>query len=193
MDSAEGSVLLRKARDGSEEALDELFREVGPRLLALIRLRLGPDLRHRIESQDILQVTLLKAFLSIQQFEGAGQRSLLGWLGAIARNEIYDQIDFQGRKRRDRALEVPLEGRIERLEARLRTEVSRLHLQARELQLEQALERLSEEHRQVIVLREFEELSFREIGEHLDRSSDACRMLMVRARIALDREMAKAQ
>jgi RNA polymerase sigma-70 factor (ECF subfamily) len=51
--------------------------------------------------------------------------------------------------------------------------------------LEQAMESLSEAHREVIVLRKLQELGFREIGERLGKSEDACRMLYGRAMAAL--------
>ena len=50
---AESSILLREARAGSNEALGELFDLCGDKLLALIRIRLGPTLRREVESGDI--------------------------------------------------------------------------------------------------------------------------------------------
>jgi len=55
--------------------------------------------------------------------------------------------------------------------------------------LEQAIESLGEDHRKVILLRHFEELSFPEIAECLGRSPDACRMLLARAMAALTVKM----
>ncbi len=44
-------------------------------------------------------------------------------------------------------------------------------------------------HREVILLRKYEELSFQEIGERLGRSQDACRMLLARALTSLTKAM----
>ena len=52
---------------------DRLLGRCAGKLLALIRIRLGPTLRREVESQDILQQTLLKAFQKIEQFEGSGR------------------------------------------------------------------------------------------------------------------------
>ena len=186
---SEHSRLIREALDGSEDALDDLFRVVSPRVLGAIRMMLGPQRRQRIESQDVLQVTLMKAFQSIEQFEGAGQRSLYGWLAAIARNEIRDQLDYQGRQKRDVKLRVSLDGNFRELQARVLTEVSRIQLQERELKLHEAMDALSEIHRDAILLRDFEELSFPEMGQRLERTPDACRMLYVRAMTALVKEL----
>ena len=59
--------------------------------------------------------------------------------------------------------------------------------------LERALEQLEESHREVILLRKFEELSFAEIGRRMDRKPDACRMLLVRAMTALTLQMRDAR
>ena len=94
---------------GSPEALGELYERCGGRLLAFIRLRMGRDLRARVESRDILQATLLKSFQRLSQFEGGDGASLMAWLVRIAENEIRDQADFQHRQRRDVAAGVPID------------------------------------------------------------------------------------
>ncbi len=48
-----------------------------------------------------------------------------------------------------------------------------------------ALERLDADHREVIVLRKLEELSFQDVAARMGRSEDACRMLLARAMVAL--------
>lgn len=189
MASAQESQLIRAARDGSTDALNTVFERYGDRLLGLIRLRLGPDLRRRLESRDVLQQTLLKAFRAIDRFEGSGEISLMGWLGAIARNEIRDQAKFLGRQGRDAARDLPIDDAREPVAEQLQSEVSRLHLEAKSRRLEQAMEALHESHREVILLRRFEELSFREIGERMERSPDACRVLHARAMAALTLQM----
>jgi hypothetical protein len=59
MTRQEITVLLREARQGSPDALGELYARYGGRLLAFIRMKMGRDLRARVESRDILQATLL--------------------------------------------------------------------------------------------------------------------------------------
>jgi RNA polymerase sigma-70 factor (ECF subfamily) len=169
--------------------MNELMREVAPRLLSFIRLSLGSDLRRQLESQDILQATLLKAFVRFEQFEGSGARSLYAWLAAIARNEMRDQRDYHGRQRRDAGLVESIGTGLERVEARIRSEVSRLQVRERELQLERAMAALKPAQREVIVLRKYEELSFQEIADRLGKSADASRMLFVRAMAALTKEL----
>lgn len=189
MDSDEGSQLFEQARRGSREAANAIFERYGERLHALIRLRLGPQLRRRLESRDILQETLFKAFRGFERFHGSGSTSIMAWLGTIARDEICDQADFHGRKKRDAARDTTLEAKAEGVAAEIRSEASRLAVREDAERLEKAIDSLSELHREVILLRNFEELTFPEIGERLGKSADACRMLLARAMTALTLKM----
>lgn len=182
----EGSRLFEQARRGSREAINAIFERYGQRLHALIRLRLGPQLRRRLESRDILQATLLKAFQGFGRFEGSGSRSLMAWLGTIAHDEICDQADFYGRRKRDAARETTLDERVDPVARQVvHTAASRLQLKADGERLERALDTLAEAQREIVLLRFYEELSFPEIGERLGKSPDACRMQLARAMAAL--------
>ena len=183
--------LLRRARQGSSDALGALLDSCAPRLLALIRLRLGPRLRAELESRDVLQATLVKALTHFEGFAGADRVSLAAWLARIAENEIRDQADFHARQRRDAACRTSLddESAVLRVTADVRSATSRIALDEGLARLEQALERLPPEQREVIVLRRLHELEFREIGERMGRSPDACRMLFARAMAALTMRM----
>jgi RNA polymerase sigma factor (sigma-70 family) len=169
---------------GSDAALDTLYERYGPRLLSFIRLKMGRGLRARLESRDILQATFLKSFQHLDDFEGQDGRALLGWLMRIAEHEIRDRADFHHRQQRDAAREEALGDRHD-LAARSRSALTRLILDERAERLAAALASLTEAHRQVILLRAFEELSFPEIAGALGKSEDACRMQYARAMTAL--------
>lgn len=177
--------LIRAARGGSLAALDELYARYGGRVLAFIRVRMGRALRARLDSRDVLQATLLKSFQRIDQFDGGNGASLMGWLSRIAENEIRDQVDFQRRGKRDVAAEVRIDSRGPAVPAAGRSPLSQAVAAEDAERLADALEALEPDHRQVIVLRKFEELSFTEIAGRLQRSEDACRMLLARAMVAL--------
>lgn len=188
MASTSGADLIVQARAGSPEALNVLYDRSAARLLAFIRLRLGPDLRQRLESRDILQAAMLRSLERITQFEGHETRSWMSWLVRIAENEIRDRADFQHRQRRDAARERPLDDAVP-VNAITRSALTRI-IQGEEARcLEAAIESLSPAHREIILLRTFQELSFAEIGRRLDKSEDACRMLMTRAMTALTMKM----
>jgi RNA polymerase sigma-70 factor, ECF subfamily len=193
MEPSDSAALLASARDGSAEALGLLFERHSRRLLALIRLRLGPSLRAHLESRDVLQETWLKALSHLDGFRGEGSASFMAWMARIAANEIRDRADRHARQRRDAGRETALShADLDGFAARLRSQTSRVALGESLLRLEQALESLAPDHREVIVLRKLEELSFPEIGERIGRSPDACRQLLARAFAALTVAMEKA-
>jgi RNA polymerase sigma-70 factor (ECF subfamily) len=182
------ATLLQQAKEGSAEALDALYARSAGRLLAYIRLRMGQSLRARLESRDILQVTLVKSLEHIGEFKGSKTASFMAWLARIADHEICDRADYNQRQRRDVAREVAIETDAA-LPARARSALTHAILTEEAQQLERALESLAPPHREIILLRKFEELSFAEIGRRLDRSEDACRMLLARAMTALTLKM----
>jgi len=190
MSGETSSDLLQRARSGSPEALNLLYERCAGRLLAFIRLRLGRDLRSRLESRDILQATLVKSLEHLGDLKGDETRSLMAWLARIAEHEIQDCADFHHRQRRDAARETAIDDAVP-LPALTRSALSRVILDEQAKQLEEALESMSADHRDVILLRKFEELSFAEIGRRLGKSEDACRMLLARAMTALTLRMSE--
>jgi RNA polymerase sigma-70 factor (ECF subfamily) len=75
------------------------------------------------------------------------------------------------------------------LAARLRSQTSRLVLSESRARLERAIAQLPDEYREIVLLRHYEELGFKEIGTRLDKSPDACRMLLARAMTTLTLKM----
>lgn len=184
------SDLLEQAKRGSPEALDALYARCAGRLLAYIRLRMGQSLRARMESRDILQVTLLKSLEHIGEFQGNRTASLMAWLAKIADHEIRDRADYHHRQRRDAAREVAIETDAA-LPAAARSALTHAILSEEAQRVERALESLTPAHREIILLRKFEELSFADIGRRLGKSDDACRMLLARALTALTLTLAE--
>jgi len=196
MDGADTTDVLRAALAaggttdaGSNQALDRLYERCTPRLLSYIRLKLGRSLRERLESRDILQASLLKSFQHLNDFRGTDGQSLMAWLARIADREIVDRADYHTRQQRDAGRESRLDDHPE-LAARVRSVLSQVIVDARADALEAAIDSLSDDHRQIILLRKFEDLSFKAIGQRLGKSEDACRMLLARAMTALTLKLA---
>jgi RNA polymerase sigma-70 factor (ECF subfamily) len=176
--------LIRRAQEGSPEALNALYERAAGRLLAYVRLRLGRELRARLESRDIVQAAMVKSLEHLHELKGDSTGSLMGWLARIAEHEIRDRADYHQRQRRAAVREAPLDEEVA-VPALTRSALSRVILDEQAERLEAALESLSRPHRDVILLRKFEELSFAEIARRLGKSEDACRMLLARAMTAL--------
>ena len=186
MEPQETTRLFVAAREGSAQALDDLYRRCARKLLPLIRLRMGRSLRANLESRDILQVVLLKSFQKLSQVHDPA--ALMGWLSRIAENEIRDQADFQHRQQRDVARRAPIEAAAD-LPAPVRQALSQAIENEGSAQLERALEALPEAQREVIILRKLEELTFPEIASRIGKTEDASRMMFARAMTALTLKM----
>jgi RNA polymerase sigma-70 factor, ECF subfamily len=181
--------LVREAIAGRPDALDALYARAAPRVLAYVRVRMGRSLRSRLDSRDILQATLLKSFQRFGEFQGSGAPALMAWLARIAEREILDRADYHQRARRSSLRETPIEGQ-NGLEARVTSVLSRMIRDERAEKLATAMESLSDAHREIILLRKFQGLSFKEIAARLEKSDDACRMLLARALTSLTLRLA---
>ncbi len=177
---------LALARGGDRRALDRLLETVHGRLRRLAEGRLGPGLRAKMRTSDVLQSTYLDVVKSVERFEGEDEEAFVGWVARIMENNIRDKGKyFQARKRRDpEGATLPLNEAedVKTPGATPSVEVVR----AEDLVLvSRALEGLGEDYRQVIILRLVEGRSHKEVGELLGRTEAATRMLLSRARAAL--------
>jgi RNA polymerase sigma-70 factor (ECF subfamily) len=118
--------------------------------------------------------------------------AVMAWLARIADNEIRDRRDYHARQRRDAVKRVAIDDTAEALPSPIRQALSQAIVTEESERLERALESLPEAQREIIVLRMLEERSFREIGERIGKTEDACRMAFARAMTALTLHMAGA-
>ncbi|HVR75013.1 MAG TPA: sigma-70 family RNA polymerase sigma factor [Planctomycetota bacterium] len=164
--------LFEKARAGDRQAYDRLFALHADRALMYIRARLGPRLRESVESQDVLQDAYLVAHRDFERFEYTDDDSFRRWLCRIIENRIRDAGDYFGALKRQ-PVEIPKSDPtgpgtgLERVEHREKVLL--------------ALERLGDDHRQVLLLRYFEGLTAEGAGERMGRTAGAVRKLTARA------------
>jgi RNA polymerase sigma-70 factor (ECF subfamily) len=165
--------LIERASDGSRVAFDELAAQVTAPLLTSIRLGIGPGLRAKLDAEDVLQETLLRAFQSIKHFRWQGEESFRRWLEGIAANVLLHSGRTYGRKkeleiRRDPTASDVTPSRHERRNERFD-------------RLKRSIEGLSPDYRTVIRLSRLEGLKIREIAERMGRSPSAVKNLLLRA------------
>lgn len=164
---------LEKARRGDKAAFDRLASAHRPRLESLIRSRLGSKLRPRVEVDDIVQETLLRALRSLSAYEEEGPGSFFRWLGGIANHVI---LEAAKREKRDLILPIDVEPAspiISQSKAGARDE--------RFERLRRSLDGLSPDHRLVIVLARIERLPMKEVARRMGRTPDAATQLLWRA------------
>jgi RNA polymerase sigma-70 factor (ECF subfamily) len=154
--------IVERALTGDGEAFGEIVRRWERRIFALTYGMLGRE----EDARDATQETFLAAFRSLRAFRGEAQVS--SWLHRIAVNQcITRQRRAKVRK------ETALEDEQEKNAASFSTPIDRSpgHVaEGREhvLAVRRAVSGLPVELRQVVVMKEFEELTFREIAEALD-------------------------
>ncbi|MDJ0849512.1 MAG: sigma-70 family RNA polymerase sigma factor [Myxococcota bacterium] len=178
------ATLLQRLRAGDDAAYEELVRSYGGRLLAVARR----FLRNEEEARDAVQDAFLSAFRNIEGFEG--QAKLSTWLHRIVVNASLMKLRTRRRKPEtpiDDLLPGFLEdGHMEKPAAEWRQvgadEAERNDL--RRLVLEK-IQELPEGYRNVLMLRDIEDLDTEETAAQMGLSVGAVKTRLHRARQAL--------
>ena len=190
--------ILARYKDGDAGAINALYDRYFDRIHAVVRLRMGPRLRAKAESVDIVQEAFLASLRGLDNFQYRGEGDFLHWLSKITENRIRDEADYFRAQKRDVARERPLHagrpsrdsvfGPVNEL-ARHTTPATQV-ARAEEIQrLEEAMDALPAPQREALLLVRYEGLSLQAAGEKLDKTPDAVRMLMARAIVALGKKL----
>lgn len=175
--------LLRRIRTGDADAWTELYLRYRDRLLFAIRRRLGPALRARLESEDVLQSVVREALHGLRAFEPDGDGALGRYLHVCVLNKIRKKAVFHAAQRRSGA--VPLTDTLaERVDWTDRNSPAgelRYADSDRFERLERELQRLPEPMRTVVDLRACEGQTNAEVAAAIGRSEEATKKLYQRA------------
>jgi len=153
---------------------------------------MGTELRSKLESMDLVQDVLMCALRDLGDFTYINEGDFLRWLSRIAENRLRDNLEKLHADKRDIRREVRLDnhgpttgGRFFGVRGPIdATTPSVIMSRKEELdKLEKAIDELKPEYREVIVLKRIDGLSYKEIGERLDKSADAIGMLLSRAMV----------
>jgi len=186
--------LIVLAKDGDESALEQLCRFYSERVRWIVRLRMGGELRSKLESMDLVQDVFISALRDLGNFTYKNEGDFLRWLSKIAENRLRDNLDRLHADKRDIRKEVRLKSYepttgdsfVAALGPIDNTTPSVIMSRREDLaKLAKAIDALTSEYKEVIVLTKIEGLSYKEIAESLGKSSDAVRMLVSRAMAAL--------
>ena len=186
--------LVALVKGGDESALNQLCRVYGARVHWIIRLRMGRELRSKLESMDLVQDTLIHALGRLDDFKYKNEGDFVRWLSTIAENVIRSSLKRLHTDKRDIHREVPLvehrptdTGRFVGTPVPIDATTPSLIMSRKEdlAELERAIDQLKPEYREVIILTKIEGLSYKEIGRKLGKSADAVGMLLSRAMVVL--------
>jgi RNA polymerase sigma-70 factor (ECF subfamily) len=190
-DSTRTRDLLAEVRDGHQQALDRLLGLYRRRLHAFIASRLDPRLRARLDPSDVVQETQLRIAARIRAYLKEPPMPFHLW----ARKLAYDRLlsarrDHRHAARRsvDRETRWPERSSVLLARPLLAGGPSPSeHLAAREFaeRVGQAVARLSEADREILLMRHAESLSYEEVARLLDIEPAAARKRYGRALLRL--------
>jgi RNA polymerase sigma-70 factor, ECF subfamily len=193
MDDCEGPEvgrLLRQARDGDSGALGGLLELYRNYLTLLSRLQIGRRLQGKLDAADVVQEVFLRAHDRFTQFRGGTEAEFIGWLRQILASRLAELArHYYGAQRRDvrleRELALELDASSRELDrglvARGSSPSQRAARREQGVLLADALERLPEHYREVIILHQLQDLSFAEVADRMGRSLDSVKNLWIRA------------
>jgi RNA polymerase sigma-70 factor (ECF subfamily) len=170
--------LVRLAQNGTEAAYEELIRRHQQRVTALV----GSILRRNEDVEDVVQQVFLKVYISLKRFDLRAAFST--WLYKITVNECWDYL----RKRKVRPLtyEADLsEEQVSRLDgiasADRPPESPSERAEVKEL-LDWMLDKLPEQDRQMLILKEIEGFSVHELAHAMGLNVNTVKVRLFRAR-----------
>lgn len=188
--------LLRRAAQGEEGALAELFDGYRGRLRRMVRLRLDRRLQGRVDPSDVIQDAYLDLSRKLPEYAARPNLPIYLWLRLVVGERLL-RVHRQhlGAAMRDADREISInQGVVPRassasLAAQLLghfTSASRALVRAEmQHQLQDALDNLDPVDREVIAMRHFEDLSNDEVAAALSLTKGAASKRYVRAMLRL--------
>ena len=161
------SVLVKKSKEGDRDAFGELYMKYLDPIYRYIFFRVN---QNREEAEDLAEIVFFKAWEHIKRYHANG-KTIKPWLYTIAHNTI---IDHWRRNRRYTRLDPSIEdpnGDFERA----------LSNRGDNEKLFEAVNKLTDGQKQVIILKFIEGLSNKELETILNKRPDAVRALQSRA------------
>jgi RNA polymerase sigma-70 factor (ECF subfamily) len=176
--------LVQRCLSGDATGWEELVRVHTRRIYALCYRFTGGD----AQAQDLTQEIFLRVFRTLGSYRSA-EGSFVTWLTRLSRNLL---IDHYRRTKQDRVTE-PIEDQLATLEQREYAGMAAVRpdrvLAGREASeiLQGALGKLSPELRETVILRDLQELEYREIAEVLKIPEGTVKSRLNRGRAELAR------
>jgi RNA polymerase sigma-70 factor (ECF subfamily) len=197
-DDRDPGALLASLRSGEHAALGALLEVYRNYLTLLVRLQVGGRLRAKLDVEDLVQEAFLEAHRGIERFQGCSPGEFLAWLRRIVAGVLANQVRrYYGTKRRDLRLEREMADDLDRSSHDIdRGFVSpgsspsqQVARREQAVRLADALAALPADYREVIILRQLEDLPFPEVARRMSRTVGSVKNLWVRALARLRRQL----
>jgi RNA polymerase sigma-70 factor (ECF subfamily) len=179
--------LLKRCLTGENSAWEDLLRVYTRKIYNLCYRFTG----RTHEAEDLTQEVFIKIYQTLRSYD-AGQGSFSTWLHRVARNHL---VDHYRRTKKDR-MTSSIEDDLATLEEKPSLGVEPTsHLEARERQelLQQALDRLSPDLREAVVLRDLHDLDYLEIAQVLGVPQGTVKSRINRGRLELARVLKRME
>ena len=173
--------LVTRAKAGDDSAFAQLMRDNEKRIYNLTLRMTG----NAEDAMDLAQEAFLNAWRGLKFFKGDSAFST--WVYRLASNACIDHLRRQ-KRRQDISVLMPVNEEDDSIpdipDERFLPEQELERQEARSAVAE-GLKQLSDEHRQVLVMREINGLSYQEIGDILDLEAGTVKSRIARARNSL--------
>tara|TARA_B100001741_G_scaffold242270_1_gene203317 strand:+ start:52 stop:660 length:609 start_codon:yes stop_codon:yes gene_type:complete len=162
--SLDESILVDHAKSGDTQSFEELVSRYRDRVYA----RAFSIMRNEDLAIDLSQNAWIKAWQRLEQFHG--DASFVTWLNRIITNLCLDELRRQKRLKTDSIEEIqedtgPLENRMEIQDF---DPIAKLNQQELRERIDDAMDKLSVNHRTVLLLYEYEQLEYKQIADQMD-------------------------
>ena len=179
-------LLVERVQAGDKRAFDLLVKKYQHKIIGLI----SRYIYDHHEAMDVAQEAFIKAYRALPNFRG--DSAFYTWLYRIAINTAKNHLVARGRRPPDTDVDAE-DAQYYESDSDLRDiENPENALYKDELQraINQVLEKLPEDLRVALTLREFEGMSYEEIAQVMDCPVGTVRSRIFRAREAIDNEIA---
>jgi RNA polymerase sigma-70 factor (ECF subfamily) len=197
-DSGDFAGRLSRARAADSPERHDLLESYRNYLMLLARIRIDRKLRSKLGDSDLVQETMIQANRDFDQFRGASEAELTGWLRAVmTKKRALLARRYYGTAARDPHLEQQLHDELEKSSQQLgrvfsgqlaassaspsRLAAGREHA----VLLADALAALPGHYREVVVLHHVQGYTLPEVAHSMGRSVDSVKKLWARAMVQL--------
>ena len=175
MNETDDRAAVQEVLAGDTSAFERLVRAYQTRVVRYCLLLM----RNPVDAEEAAQDVFVKAFRSLEQYKG--DASFLTWIGRIAHNHCMDVLRRRTRQKTD-SLDALLEAQPTRAEEQFAEPAPNEGGSEAAERVPALLAALKADHREILLLREVQELSYEDISNSLGITLDAVKSRLRRAR-----------
>ena len=193
VDSPDPERMIADARRGDSATLGQLLELYRGYLTILARLQIGRRLQSKLDPADVVQETFLQAHRMFAQFQGTTEGEFMNWLRQILVTKLANLVRHYATRARDVRLERELAAELDRssyamdrgLVATTSSPSQRAARREQAVLLADALERLPNDYREVMILHHLEGLTFPDVARRMGRTVNSVEKLWARGLVRL--------